>query len=305
MQNRRSRPGFTLIELLVVIAIIAILAAILFPVFAQAREKARQTTCLSNIKQLSLANLMYSEDNDETYVRVKQVATNNLANPQLVAEPQSDAGSGTDYLIWYGMLQPYVKSTGVLSCPSAAYSLQNTALGGAETFSGTIDAVVNDAQLSIGYNEAVDPLGTQKCLQSAQTGGTAGCTSPPTDASFPIPTQSPIFSDSTPVNPDKAAASRQPTLGFIVSAAFPLNFTGGLANRHSGGVNIGFLDGHAKWYPIGQVYAHVTTPDDVGFGTSATPDAAYAIAAMCVNYNAAHLYWDRTAPDPQQRTTCP
>src|ERR1700755_1458334 len=61
------RSGFTLIELLVVIAIIAILAAILFPVFAQAREKARQTSCISNNKQASMATMMYSEDYDELY----------------------------------------------------------------------------------------------------------------------------------------------------------------------------------------------------------------------------------------------
>ncbi len=64
MQQRR---GFTLIELLVVIAIIAILAAILFPVFAQAREKARQTTCTSNLKQIGTAFMMYVQDYDETY----------------------------------------------------------------------------------------------------------------------------------------------------------------------------------------------------------------------------------------------
>src|SRR5881396_3133319 len=65
--NPPARRGFTLIELLVVIAIIAILAAILFPVFAQARAKARQATCMSNLKQLALGALMYGQDFDETY----------------------------------------------------------------------------------------------------------------------------------------------------------------------------------------------------------------------------------------------
>jgi prepilin-type N-terminal cleavage/methylation domain-containing protein len=64
----RAKPGFTLIELLVVIAIIAILAAILFPVFAQAREKARAISCISNVKQIGLAALMYTEDYDEVLV---------------------------------------------------------------------------------------------------------------------------------------------------------------------------------------------------------------------------------------------
>ena len=64
----KSRKGFTLIELLVVIAIIAILAAILFPVFSKAREKARQTSCLSNVKQMTLAVMMYNEDYDGVYV---------------------------------------------------------------------------------------------------------------------------------------------------------------------------------------------------------------------------------------------
>src|SRR5437879_11671143 len=65
-QERRERAGFTLIELLVVIAIIAILAAILFPVFAQAREKARQTSCLSNMKQLATGFMIYVQDYDES-----------------------------------------------------------------------------------------------------------------------------------------------------------------------------------------------------------------------------------------------
>jgi prepilin-type N-terminal cleavage/methylation domain-containing protein len=67
MERRRSHPGFTLIELLVVIAIIAILAAILFPVFAQARDKARQTMCLSNMKQIGTAMMLYVQDYDEKF----------------------------------------------------------------------------------------------------------------------------------------------------------------------------------------------------------------------------------------------
>jgi prepilin-type N-terminal cleavage/methylation domain-containing protein/prepilin-type processing-associated H-X9-DG protein len=94
---RRSHPhphshGFTLIELLVVIAIIAILAAILFPVFAQAREKARQTTCTSNLKQAGLAILMYAQDYDETL-------------PYAAINPP-----GQPLTMWYDLVEPYVKS---------------------------------------------------------------------------------------------------------------------------------------------------------------------------------------------------
>ncbi len=95
----RMRCGFTLIELLVVIAIIAILAAILFPVFARAREKARQSSCLSNIKQLGLGVLMYAQDYDERLIPSRDKATN---------------------AIWPAYLSPYVMNTHVFICPSAA-----------------------------------------------------------------------------------------------------------------------------------------------------------------------------------------
>ncbi|MCC7495797.1 MAG: DUF1559 domain-containing protein [Fimbriimonadaceae bacterium] len=100
---RRPR-GFTLIELLVVIAIIAILAAILFPVFAKAREKARQSSCLSNEKQAGLAVLQYVSDYDETF-------------PQHYYYPNNTSSAG-GYAHWTGTASPYVKNVQIFVCPS-------------------------------------------------------------------------------------------------------------------------------------------------------------------------------------------
>ncbi|MEP6757131.1 MAG: DUF1559 domain-containing protein [Chthonomonadales bacterium] len=100
------RRGFTLIELLVVIAIIAILAAILFPVFAQAREKARQASCQSNLKQISLSGLMYAQDYDEQY--------------PMSYYGFSASGSTTS---WPVLVQPYIKSSQVLMCPDGKQSI--------------------------------------------------------------------------------------------------------------------------------------------------------------------------------------
>lgn len=101
----RTHPsrGFTLIKLLVVIAIIATLAAIMFPVFAQVRERARQIVCVSNAHQLALANYMYAQDWHDTFLP----STN-------YAVPSSDP-----LRIWPPMLAPYVRNTGVFRCPSA------------------------------------------------------------------------------------------------------------------------------------------------------------------------------------------
>ena len=100
-QAPRQVRGFTLIELLVVIAIIAILAAILFPVFARARENARRSSCQSNLKQMGLGMLQYSQDYDE-----KTVSSEYLD------------GAGTAYAPWMNVIQPYVKSTQLFICPS-------------------------------------------------------------------------------------------------------------------------------------------------------------------------------------------
>jgi prepilin-type N-terminal cleavage/methylation domain-containing protein len=102
----RRGKGFTLIELLVVIAIIAILAAILFPVFAQAREKARAASCLSNTKQLGLAMMMYAQDNDEIFAGSYSFPNTWNECPRF---------------IWADLIQPYVKNVQLFSCPSGQY----------------------------------------------------------------------------------------------------------------------------------------------------------------------------------------
>jgi prepilin-type N-terminal cleavage/methylation domain-containing protein/prepilin-type processing-associated H-X9-DG protein len=105
----RARRGFTLIELLVVIAIIAILAAILFPVFAQAREAARKSACLSNTKQLGTAIMMYVQDYDETYPQAYYYKNNTAS---------SNGSSSGGYVTWTVTINPYIKNDQLFVCPS-------------------------------------------------------------------------------------------------------------------------------------------------------------------------------------------
>ncbi|MCS6861265.1 MAG: prepilin-type N-terminal cleavage/methylation domain-containing protein [Abditibacteriales bacterium] len=104
LKKRAARQGFTLIELLVVIAIIAILVAILMPVFAQARERARAASCFSNMRQLGMAAVMYAQDYDDHYV------------PPCL-HPNMDA-SRPALALWFQLIQPYVKNWDTIKCPS-------------------------------------------------------------------------------------------------------------------------------------------------------------------------------------------
>ncbi len=147
-----SRHGFTLIELLVVIAIIAILAAILFPVFAQAREKARQTSCLSNHKQYALATLMYLQDYDETF-------------------PMSSYLAGTCVSTFYLEVDPYVKNKQITVCPSEPLAMKLTDVVGAPC-AGTppfTSYAVNGALYVNGFFPNPTPVALAAVNRSAET----------------------------------------------------------------------------------------------------------------------------------------
>jgi len=159
----RSRNGLTLIELLVVIAIIAILAAILFPVFAQAREKARQASCLSNTKQIGTANMMYTQDFDETEPPLVNGATSMVANV-------CNNGSPTIIVSTiYDMLFPYMKSAQIVVCPSAPQAVDLcvdmseiiSAVGGSELGIGLsgVTVVGNVRYLSYVFNPGLFGIG--------------------------------------------------------------------------------------------------------------------------------------------------
>ncbi|MGI5817594.1 MAG: DUF1559 domain-containing protein [Armatimonadota bacterium] len=134
----RGKRGFTLIELLVVIAIIAILAAILFPVFARAREKARQSSCASNLKQIGTAFMMYAQDYDEMFMDI-------LMHRDI-------SSSSVDWNGWNRVLMPYVMNQQIFRCPSAFWGTDSMHQAG--TINGGYGAVrqVLGYNGSIGYN---------------------------------------------------------------------------------------------------------------------------------------------------------
>jgi|LSQX01.1.fsa_nt_gb prepilin-type N-terminal cleavage/methylation domain-containing protein/prepilin-type processing-associated H-X9-DG protein len=164
------RRGFTLIELLVVIAIIAILAAILFPVFARAREKARQSSCLSNMKQLGTAMMMYAQDYDDKFCLM-------FTGTQTTAVVPSDPdfnhnGSGTWYRSWATLIHPYVMNTQLFICPSDPTGNMNVRYGlptNALTPTGLV--TVYGTTVSPAMAELTRPAQTLMISEKASGGG--------------------------------------------------------------------------------------------------------------------------------------
>ena len=159
---RQLRMGFTLIELLVVIAIIAILASILFPVFARARENARRASCQSNLKQIGLGILMYVQDYDETYPLLwygsgnPSVIQTESGTPGMVFKV-GDGGYGEEYnyITYMDMIHPYVKNVQLFRCPSSTDAerypdyMLNGGYGGAyKSYYGKANGVTALAEIS-------------------------------------------------------------------------------------------------------------------------------------------------------------
>ncbi|MHB8997602.1 MAG: DUF1559 family PulG-like putative transporter [Armatimonadota bacterium] len=227
------RHGFTLIELLVVIAIIAILAAILFPVFAKAREKARQSSCLSNVKQMILGVMQYAQDYDERY-------PGGLTGSDTSQGPVTRSTYFTVAKATSDIIFPYVKNTQLFTCPSSPNP--------ASTYSS-----------NYGFNSRLCPQLT--------TAGTAavslGQVTRPAEV-FCVLDAGPYMVgwDHDMLTPQGSfwyvpgtCGSRNPAgVGAVaLTGASMQDFVSG---RHNEGINVGLADGHAKWFAGSSIIAH-------------------------------------------------
>jgi len=230
------RRGFTLIELLVVIAIIAILAAILFPVFARAREKARQTSCLSNLRQVGTALMMYMQDYDGNTPILQLCGTAGINVNQL---PQ-------------GALTPYIKNVNIWECPSGP----KDPCTASNDFGGS--ALSSDG----GYHlprEFVGHSVTVTVVNSVFGYEIGACPAGPTtvnESSIQQPASRAAFGDGP-----KALGGGPGTILYpnACKAYCDASVRTDANTRHNGGSNLVFMDGHAKWLNTRQIYTDWTT----------------------------------------------
>jgi prepilin-type N-terminal cleavage/methylation domain-containing protein/prepilin-type processing-associated H-X9-DG protein len=257
------RKGFTLIELLVVIAIIAILAAILFPVFAQAREKARAASCVSNEKQIALAIIQYTQDADESYPIGVQQDWNNS---------------------WPVTVQPYIKSLDCFRCPDdsgqpAAWTMPWGGVPISYTCNGALSGI--DTTPNNIHGNPEDSLGVMQMVQNPawQLPGVrnlAGVNQPAvsilitekhnTDVMAPSPTGGPGWGNLSGFAPgciingqynwDGLAADELPNGTRAATAVYPVGPNGSVSARHNLLANFAFCDGHVK-----AMRPYLTNPD--------------------------------------------
>jgi prepilin-type N-terminal cleavage/methylation domain-containing protein/prepilin-type processing-associated H-X9-DG protein len=289
--GKRSRLGFTLIELLVVIAIIALIAAILFPVFAAAREKARQSACMQNMKQIGLASMQYIQDYDETPMNGQTGSTSQPRN----------WGLG-----WTGQLYPYVKTVAVFTCPDDptpyyAGSISGEKFGAAWSYAMNADMGVNPTTQP-GSNDYSYPISKYTApdvtvmLCEVQGNAFGDTVTPTRDSRSPTTWGLAVYDDPTGNN----SVTSCPFVPVAFNATFPLvlatgwmgnhigtNFDGandgcrytGQYGVHNGGSTFLMCDGHAKWLPGSAVSpGYIAQSPTVGEGQYYILDASGASA---------------------------
>lgn len=263
--NRREK-GFTLIELLVVIAIIAVLAAILFPVFARAREQARAASCLANMKELGTALQMYLQDSDEVFPVNSTEASRGVLYDDYGEiynghAPMQDAASVTieQKISIRAQLDPYVKNGGIWKCPSDSGCGTTYAVG--KRFSSYHYRFT----LPIGFN-----FGHRAIYAGTWLDGKSWTTN-----DFPKHAQTFVFSETVPYHDFRPEPN-----GVAAGLA-------GWSYYRDCKENFAFMDGHAKSYPIGKalyIYGSSYPIVDMHWARSLLTDAAaagQAQAGMC------------------------
>lgn len=248
------KSAFTLIELLVVIAIIAILAAILFPVFAQARAKARQTACLSNEKQIGNALMMYLQDFDEALPAPDWGTVPGYTGPERSAfawRPGSGSPTvGPNAPCWADVFQPYIKSTDVFLCP-------NDDSGNGKTGSSSTDPTLAGKPLSYALNKFFYRRNTGNFFGTSYDGGA---------------TYSMMKNPASKIYVAEVYSVQAAELLAPSDAVAPSGYKVGSLARHSDGANYLYADGHAKWHKLPN---WLVSPYVWNNANDATTNAAY------------------------------
>ena len=275
------KKAFTLIELLVVIAIIAILAAILFPVFAQAREKARAISCLSNEKQMGTAFLMYAQDYDETFPQWNQSSW--------ITDTDCNPNPNTGYLetpsdIWDAKLIPYVKNgnpdvklrdkmdfSGVWHCPDGENGNKFRTYGTSYGFAFNLDDPDPNSKTNYCIREHMglkiaEVDAPAKFIMVGETGA-----DPTADLESPNANNGNGGLMNRPINFEGYAIFYGLPYGSAKDRERPY--------RHSGGANYVFNDGHAKWLKAEIAFPHPAPPTAPSAASVADKGAAYCATA--------------------------